>query len=152
MAFPFEITYKKRLTIREAKLSNDEILEFFRKDFSESGADLAIVHEGEVIARNRFFELKIGFGVNLNRWVGVGSAHLRIKNIDGRRVVIYKFNVTRIIVMSLLAGIFIEIYGQLYWLGLIVFGIFATINWVIKIIQHRIAFSDAFYNMAVEHH
>ena len=61
------------------------------------------------------------------------------------RIAIYTFNVSKILIIGLLAGITVVILG---WSvislfdGLIVFGFIGVINWAFALFQHQLSFDD----------
>ena len=146
MVFPFEVTYKKRLEGDIKEFSTLEILEFFKKDFEESGVDNVELINDCLIVKNEWIGVRIRPGLNWNRWNGVVYAKLQIKKDENKnRIAIYTFNVSKILIIGLLAGITVVILG---WSvislfdGLIVFGFIGVINWAFALFQHQLSFDD----------
>ncbi len=150
MRFPFEITYKLKLVGDIEKFATSDILDFVRNDFKKSGADSVRVIKDTVFAENRLLEIRIRPGLNWNRWIGIGYAKLQIVELDNSRYAIYSFNLTRILFIGALMGIFIGFLTHIYWIGLITFGVLGLLNWLTKLIQHWASLAIVLENLKNE--
>jgi hypothetical protein len=150
MIFPFEITYKKKLSGALVKFTTLEILDFIKKDFENSGADSVKILNNTVLAENRLFKIRLRPGLNWNRWGGIAYAKLRIIEKENIRNVVYSFNLTRMLVVGGISGIIFGFISQIYWIGLIAFGVLGILNWTFKLLQHSIAFYATFNDMINE--
>lgn len=146
MSFPFDITYKKRLSNKAGNFVIDDILETIKLDFIKSGADTVRMEGNHVIAKNRMFRIRIRPGLNFNRWLGISSADLLINDSEKFREVIYTFNTTRIFLVGVLFGFFFGLISPVYWMGIIVFGVMGLLNWLFKLLQHWAYFEITLMN------
>jgi hypothetical protein len=149
--FPFEITYRKKLKNEFNEFSNQYILDFFIKDFRDSGVkNIRTESENRVIADIMFFAIRPGW--NWNRWVGIGQSSVQIEGTDqeSKRIVIYRFNLTRLFTIAFIASIFFWAISQEWWTGLFAFGVLGFLNWIIKLIQHSSTFYGTFSDMKYE--
>lgn len=143
--FPFEVTYKKKLDEDFNEFSNKQILEFFINDFKESGVNnIRRENDNKVVADIMFFAIRPG--LNFNRWVGVSQGSVQINETEGdsTRIVIYRFNQTRLFVIAIIASIFFWIISQEWWVGLFAFVGLGFLNWIAKLVQHSSAFYGTF--------
>lgn len=149
--FPLEIIYKKQLNEKFESCSSEMIINAFEIDFKESGVSkLRSENDGKkLIAEIELFAIRPGW--NWNRWNGIGKSSIEIvETIKNDREVIYKFNLTRMLVGALIISLFVGIISTLYWIGLLVFGVLGILNWIIKLIQHHSTFNSVFDNIIYE--
>ena len=145
--FPFQITFRKKLKDQFNDISNEQIIEFFSKNFRNSGVkNIRRVTDNEIIADIMFF----AFRWNWNRSTGVGQASVRITSNPGdlNRTVVYRYNQTRGIVLGLLIPVLFCVIIQLWWVGLFIYGVIGILIWIIKLLQHLTAFIDALTDMS----
>jgi hypothetical protein len=143
--FPFEITYRKKLKNKFDDYTNDKIIEFFINDFEKSGVrNIRKVGVNKVVADIMFFAIRPGG--NLNRWIGIGYGSVEIigEIEKENRVVIYKFNHLRLMIVALVAGGIISGISLTWWMGLFAFGALGILNLIIKLIQHYVTFYEVF--------
>ena len=150
MIFPFEITYKKKLTGEIENYSTLDILDFAKKDFEESGAIKVKLNDGLLIAENPFGYIGIRRGLNWNRWIGVSKASMMIVESTNNRVANYKFSLLRIWIVGAISGFLFWGLSQDYWAGIAAFGVLGFLNWIGKLIQHWITFDGTFGDLIYE--
>jgi hypothetical protein len=149
--FPFEITYRKKLKNKFNDYSNEKIIEFFIQDFEKSGVrNIRRENINKVIADIMFFAIRPGW--NWNRWVGISYGTIEIVGDFEKenRVVVYKFNQSRLLIMGFIASIFVGITSQMILFGLGAFGFMCVLTWGIKLLQHYITFYETFDEMIFE--
>jgi hypothetical protein len=151
MKFPFEITFKEKMTDEIDKCPTSEMLEFYKGVYERNGVDSVEIIDNSLIIKNAWIGFRIRPGLNWNRWNGVVSAKLEIvENGDKSRTAIYTFNVAKILIIGLIfgigAGIIVRIDARSislsFWSGLIIFGVMGILNWAIALYQHQLALDD----------
>lgn len=149
--FPIEITFKKRLIEDFKEFSNQQILDFFIKDFQDSGVkNIRRESDNKVVADIMFFAIRPGW--NWNRWVGIsqGSVQILGNDNDSQRLIVYRFNQTRLFIIAVIASVIFGIVSQEWYTGLFAFGVLGILNWIIKLIQHSSTFYGTFTDMKTE--
>ena len=151
MKFPFEITFKEKITVEIDKCPTSELLEFYKGVYERNGVDSVEISDNCLKVKNAWIGFRIRPGLNWNRWNGVVSAKLEVvENVDKSRTAIYTFNVAKILIIGLIlgigAGVFVGInvrsISLSFWSGLIVFGVLGILNWATALYQHQLAFDD----------
>jgi hypothetical protein len=153
--FPFEIKFKKILKGDIEKYSTEEILNFIGKKFKESDAEIVEITDNYVSARNKVFKFYFKRGGNSNRWGGIYWAKYEIIKINNSRKAIYSFDMISFFIVGIIIGIIaglIEYKMGLkgHKMGLIAFLLFGGLNWVAKLIQHRVIFDRFFKDFISE--
>jgi hypothetical protein len=146
MIFPFEVTFKKKLSGEIEKFTTPDILDFYKKEFEKSGADSIKFINGSIIVKNNLIDLMVKPGLNWNRWVGVYSAKFQITEKENKvRIAVYSLNVSKILIFGAIVGLFVGLSSNSIWNGLGIFGFLGILTWAIKLFQHRIDFDDFIY-------
>jgi hypothetical protein len=147
MIFPFELTFKKKIEGELENFSTHDILNFAKEDFKKSGATNIRLTNDSLTTINPFGYIGIRPGLNWNRWVGISRAEFKIKPSKNHRIAYYTFNLTRVIILGVIAGILAGIIELSFWIGLITFGLFGIVHWISKVWQHKFVFYDTFFDL-----
>jgi hypothetical protein len=143
MIFPFEITFKKKLKGEILKYSTSEILMYLKLEFEKSGTDYIELLNDCILIKNDWISLRIRPGWNWNRWLGINSAKFQIKMIENNeRKAIYTFDLTKLLFISTIVSFLFGSISRSFLIGLITFLFIGFMNWVIKLIQHKISFDE----------
>jgi hypothetical protein len=151
MIFPFEITYKKKLTGEIESFSSEKIMSFAKNDFKQSNAFINVYREGNLLTA----KIPLGKGTMgglqaLSRWAGISKATFQLIDKEAGREAIYKFNLSRSWIVSAILGLIFLVISQSVLAGLLIFGIFGIVICVYKIIQHWICFDGTFGDIIFE--
>ncbi len=139
--FPFEVVYKVHIKNDLEIESNSKILDFFIKDFKSSGVDnIERINNEKLLTTTTNF-LKPRRGGNFNRWVGVKTSELEIIIDQNRKTIKYKINLKQSFAIGLF-GFFLFWVMDTIYAGITAFIFIGILNWLIKVIQHKVCFRD----------
>lgn len=146
MIFPLEVNYKKRFEGDIQKFSTAEILEYFKKEYEKSGADMVELMNDCISIKN-----KGSFIRRRNRWDGISSAKLQIiYKENNNRIAVYRINPSlTMIVAPILISIGFGLLTQLILVGLFAFLWIGGMSWSILLYSHRISFDDFLYDHGI---
>jgi hypothetical protein len=139
MIFPFEVTFKKKLSGEIEKYSSADILDFYKNYYKKTGADSVKLKDNCIFINNYWINLWLPS--TWNHWYGISSATYQIiENNAAGRTAIYTINLTLILAIGTTLGLISGISVHAFWFGFAVFMLFGVLIWAITLFRSSIDF------------
>ena len=135
--FPFEIKYEKPINSQFDSISNETILEYFEQNLKDDGVDETYIEENTILRFNNYY-LSIRPGLNWNIWEGIRKGSFEIIMKENQRIMIYSFNISKLIIPFTLFGLSITVLsiGTSIGFGLFTFA-WTLLPWLTILLRHK---------------
>jgi Flp pilus assembly protein TadB len=151
--FPFDITFKKKLSPEFDSISDEKIMSVFKQSLEQSKAEIVTDGKNKISFEKNFFKFTIFATTKEKIWFGIGKANFEITesySLEGRTAV-YSFNMLKFwilmifftVIFVLVNGIF-QRFDTYFTLFLIVIYL---ANWVFLVMRHYFMFAGNFKNL-----
>ena len=134
MTFPISVHFKKRLKAIITDDNQQQILQYIIKSISEDKADNIVAEDSRVTYKGS----TSNWNGSLFRTIDDGAFNFIYK--DAAWWLDYQINMRKMFVvtaiMSTVMGIYAQVNGDLWWVGIIAFLWLCGANWIINLIRH----------------
>lgn len=135
--FPFEIKYEKPLNSQFDSISNETILEYFEQNLKDGGVDETYIEENTILRfKNYIFSIRPG--LNWNIWEGIRKGSFEIIMKENQRIMIYSFNISKLIIPFTLIGLFSGVFTIIMSIGVgLFFFAWTLLPWLTIFLRHK---------------
>lgn len=135
--FPFEIKYEKPLNSQFDSISNETILEYFEQNLKDGGVDETYIEENTILRfKNDYFSIRPG--LNWNIWEGIRKGSFEIIMKENQRIMIYSFNISKLIIPFTLIGLFSGVFTIIMSIGVgLFFFAWTLLPWLTIFLRHK---------------